>query len=225
MAFADVEQPATFAARRELALRIRDELEIPLPIFIDGMDDASRALFSDLPSPAFVIDREGKIVDKLPWADPEPLRQSIDRAVAASTIPDELAASWTVDQRDAFARAALARGDAAAALAWLDATPDEAPCVPPTLVAVARAAIARTQAVAAGKAPGLPDQVASARAAIVAAWGKDKARMVAALAELARAVADHGDVARALWQEARRQLETRAPEQTRTFLDQQARAR
>jgi hypothetical protein len=81
MAFADVEQPQTFAQRCALGKRIRDELEVPLPILVDGMDDQSRALFSDLPSPAFVLDTKGTIVDKLPWADPEPLAASIARAL------------------------------------------------------------------------------------------------------------------------------------------------
>src|SRR5262245_2982522 len=82
MAFRDVAQPATLAERCALASRIRDELEVPLPILVDGMDDASRALFSDLPAPAFVIDAKGTIVDKLPWADPEPLAASIDLAAS-----------------------------------------------------------------------------------------------------------------------------------------------
>jgi hypothetical protein len=84
MAFRDVAQPATLAERCALARRIRDELEVPLPILVDGMDDASRALFSDLPAPAFVLDAKGTIVDKLPWADPEPLAASMDIAAGAT---------------------------------------------------------------------------------------------------------------------------------------------
>ena len=87
MAFRDIAQPATLAERCALAQRIRDELEVPLPILVDGMDDSSRALFSDLPAPAFVLDAKGAIVDKLPWADPEPLAASIDRAANATCVP------------------------------------------------------------------------------------------------------------------------------------------
>ena len=87
MAFADVAQPTTIEQRRALARRIRDELELPLTILVDGMDDGSRALFSDLPSPAFVIGRDGTILDKLPWADPEPLARSL--AAALGPRPDD----------------------------------------------------------------------------------------------------------------------------------------
>jgi hypothetical protein len=51
MAFREVAQPATFEERRALAVRARDELQIPMTLLVDGMDDASRALFGDLPSP------------------------------------------------------------------------------------------------------------------------------------------------------------------------------
>lgn len=87
MAFADVAQPRTFAERVALACRIRDELEVTLPIYVDGMDDASRALFSDLPSPAFLIDRSGRIDDKLPWADPAPLETALGSLLARERAP------------------------------------------------------------------------------------------------------------------------------------------
>jgi len=87
MAFRAIAQPATLAERCELGKRIRDELEVPLPILVDGMDDSSRALFSDLPAPAFVLDARGRIVDKLPWADPAPLAASIDLAASAICVP------------------------------------------------------------------------------------------------------------------------------------------
>jgi hypothetical protein len=107
MAFAAVEQPTTLAERLALACRIRDELEVPLPIFVDGMDDASRALFSDLPSPAFVIDREGRIADKLPWADAESLGPSL----AALLARDAKASAGTGRLVERMRRAAKARRD------------------------------------------------------------------------------------------------------------------
>jgi len=87
MAFADVAQPRMFAERVALARRIRDELEVTLPIWVDGMDDASRALFSDLPSPAFLIDRSGRIADKLPWADAAPLEAALVTLLARECAP------------------------------------------------------------------------------------------------------------------------------------------
>jgi hypothetical protein len=87
MAFADVAQPRTFVERVALARAIRDELEVTLPIYVDGMDDASRALFSDLPSPAFLIDRSGRIADKLPWADAAPLEAALATLLARERMP------------------------------------------------------------------------------------------------------------------------------------------
>ena len=81
MAFTDLKQPASFEERRELAIRSRDEFELPMTFLIDDMEDRSRALFSDLPSPAFVIDGDGIIVDKLSWADPEALAATLATAV------------------------------------------------------------------------------------------------------------------------------------------------
>ncbi|MEZ5965531.1 MAG: hypothetical protein R3F56_16980 [Planctomycetota bacterium] len=231
MAFADIEQPGTFEARCGLAVRMRDELEVPLPIYVDGMDDASRALFSDLPSPAFVLDREGRIVDKLPWADPAPLRRSLEQALAAAKVPETLTAAWTLDQRDAYARAELAHGDAAAARAWLDTEPEAAPnepageakpCVPPTLVAVARAALARAGAVDRNDTKELAARVAAARAALEQAWGSDPARLVAGLCELAAVAGAEAPGIRAAALQA---LDPRAPVRVRQWLEQQAKER
>jgi hypothetical protein len=104
MAFRDVAQPATLAERCALARRMRDELEVPLPILVDGMDDASRALFSDLPAPAFVLDAKGTIVDKLPWADPQPLAASIDLAAGATPAIPPL--TWMASALAAISRIA-----------------------------------------------------------------------------------------------------------------------
>lgn len=212
MAFAAVEQPGTFEARRTLALRIRDELEVPLPILIDGMDDASRALFGDLPSPAFVIGRDGSIVDKLPWADPEAIAKSLAQVAVGDSAADP-GGPWTVDQRDVMARRLVWMGRRDQALAWLDTAPDPAPCVPPTFVACARAAITRAHAMQGADAAVL----AAAQAAVAEAWPKDPARRVAALTELAELARDPAD-ARRLWTSAAATVEERAPLVVREFL-------
>ena len=93
MAFREVEQPATFEQRRALAVRARDELQIPATVLVDGMDDASRAVFGDLPSPAFVIDAQGVIRAKLAWADPERLAASVKDLATAAAAASRPAAS------------------------------------------------------------------------------------------------------------------------------------
>lgn len=220
MAFAAVEQPGTFEARHALALRIRAELEVPLPILIDGMDDASRALFGDLPSPAFVIGRDGSIVDKLPWADPEAIGKSLAQAAAGSDLAMEPAGPWTLDQRDVMARRLVWMGKHAQARAWLDTASEPAPSVPPTFVACARAAITRAHATG-----GADEAVLlAAQAAVAQAWPKDPARRVAALTELAELARDLTH-ARGLWTAAAAAVEDRAPVVVREFLAQELRVK
>ena len=219
MAFEAVEQPGTFEARRTLALRVRDELEVPLPILIDGMDDASRALFGDLPSPAFVIGRDGSIVDKLPWADPEAIAKSLAQVAVGGSVSDP-DGPWTVHQRDVMARRLVWMGRHDQALVWLDTVPDPAPCVPPTFVACARAAITRAHATKGGDEAVL----AAAQAAVAEAWPKDPARHVAALTELAELARDPAH-ARRLWTAAAATVEERAPLVVREFLAAKLRAK
>lgn len=83
MAFADLAQPATYAERRALATRAKEELGLPLLSLVDGMDDASRALFSDLPAPVFALDRFGHVAAKEPWIDVDKLPAMLDAALAA----------------------------------------------------------------------------------------------------------------------------------------------
>lgn len=74
LAFADVGQPKDLGERWALARRTCEELTLPTAqVWVDGMDDQSRALFGDLPSPAIVIDAGGVIRAKLPWAEPAAL--------------------------------------------------------------------------------------------------------------------------------------------------------
>lgn len=197
LGFENVEQPKTFEERKKMAILMRDEFEIPMRILVDGMDDASRVFFSDLPSPAFVIDRDGIIREKLPWADPEPLGKSIDQVLATKPSFDEPKASWTLEQRIARARTLLAYGRAADALTWIDARSPEpkvpmTTCVPPTLVAEAEAAICRAMAAKArlakddaAAAEAFDRSLAEIRTKIDTAFPSDAGRKVAALTELA----------------------------------------
>ena len=66
LAFKDISQPETVAERTELAKRMKDEFELPMPVLVDSMKDTSRALFTDLPSPAFIIDEKGILRSKMP---------------------------------------------------------------------------------------------------------------------------------------------------------------
>lgn len=218
MAFAELAQPASFAERREFARRMRDELEITLPIFVDGMDDASRALFSDLPSPAFVIDRFGRIVDKLPWADPEALAARIASLTADDPIPEDHDADRTLDERDAIARRLLALGRVAEARRWLTTDDPVGDAVPSTSPAKARAAIARAAAMRDAEESLRSAAIAAAHDALAAAWPDDVGRRVAARVELAEAAAGSAGAVDA-WRRALADLEARAPASTRAWME------
>ena len=71
LSFKDISQPETIAERTKLAKRMKEEFELPMTVLVDTMEDSSRALFTDLPSPAFVIDEKGVVRGKMPWAQPD----------------------------------------------------------------------------------------------------------------------------------------------------------
>jgi hypothetical protein len=222
MAFAGVVQPTTFAERCDLARRIRDELELPLPIFVDGMDDASRALFSDLPGPAFVLDRNGRIVDKQAWVDPELLTRTLalllaHDALPSAPVPGDSATTRTLEECDAVARRLLARSEPERALAWLDAA---AAAVPSNAIATARAAITRVEALRSAPIEQRGAALQTAFAAAQAAWPDDAARRVAASVALAQASLGTPDAPKA-WQRALEELGATAPDAARTWLARQ----
>lgn len=71
LAYKNISQPETVAERTKLAKRMKDEFELPMTVLVDSMKDTSRALFTDLPSPAFIIDAQGILRGKMSWAQPE----------------------------------------------------------------------------------------------------------------------------------------------------------
>jgi hypothetical protein len=105
MAFADVPQPKDYVERCELARRTCDDLTLdPTSVWIDRMDDRSRAAFGDLPSPAIVVDPFGVIRHKLPWAEPEklePLLAALQAGLAAE-VAKQLAVDPRAEPQDAM---------------------------------------------------------------------------------------------------------------------------
>ena len=79
MAFKAIAQPETFEARVELAKKMKDEYEMPMTVLVDTMEDQSRALFSDLPSPVFIIDAKGVIRNKFPWPESEQIESAVTK--------------------------------------------------------------------------------------------------------------------------------------------------
>ena len=88
MAFKEIAQPKTRDERVALARRTCEELSLTGTMLIDDMDDQSRALFGDLPSPAIIIGPDGHVQVKLPWAEPAVVGPRLKKALAqtATTI-------------------------------------------------------------------------------------------------------------------------------------------
>ena len=84
MAFKDIAQPETFAARVKLAAKMKNEYEMPMTVLVDTMEDQSRALFSDLPSPVFIINAEGVIQNKFPWPEAEQIKTAVAEMLSVS---------------------------------------------------------------------------------------------------------------------------------------------
>ncbi len=215
LAFADVEQPSSYAERQALAVRCRDEFQIPFRILVDGMDDASRALFGDLPSPAFIIESTGRIAAKLPWSDPELIADglnAVERAAESrSTQPSDM------NEVIALARKRMSvKAHAEARILLTNAIRSMQHLSPATL---AEAHLALASACRGEGNTG--DATTSATEAEVLArkaWSSNPARLVAALCELA-ALEPPGPSADARWAAAAAALEFRAPISQRTWIE------
>lgn len=77
MAFGDIDQPRNFEERCVLANRMKDEFEMPMEVLVDSMEDQSRDLFSDLPSPVYMVDRYGIVRHKFPWPDQQQISDAL----------------------------------------------------------------------------------------------------------------------------------------------------
>lgn len=71
------------ASRRRQASRSRAKLGLAPLMLVDGIDDAVWARYGAASSPAFVIDREGRIAARQVWLEPKKLRRVLDRLLAA----------------------------------------------------------------------------------------------------------------------------------------------
>lgn len=79
LAFKNVHQPATWEERRELAKKTKRELKLDATFLVDDMGDPSRKLFGDVPNPAILVGTDGKVVQKLAWADASELAKLVKK--------------------------------------------------------------------------------------------------------------------------------------------------
>jgi len=207
LAFTEVEQPSTYAERQALAIRCRDELQIPFRILVDGMDDASRAIFGDLPSPAFVIDSAGRIVDKLPWADPDRIAEILKGLEGSAESRSAQPAG--IDEAIALARARIAAKAYAEARLVIANALVSAQGLPPAALAEAHLTLAAARR-GEGDPNGAVASAAGAEAMARKAWSSTPARLVAALCELA-ALEPRGPSAQTRWAAALAEVEFGTP--------------
>ena len=81
MAFGNINQPETFKERCTLAKRMIDEYEMPMDVLVDTMQDSSRQLFTDLPSPVYILDAKGIVRSKFPWPDQMQIKSAVNEIV------------------------------------------------------------------------------------------------------------------------------------------------
>jgi len=77
----DFGQPETFEGRLEHARTSQANLEIEIPMLVDGMDDAVWQVYGRVPSPGFVIDTQGTVALAQVWIDPKAIREVLEELV------------------------------------------------------------------------------------------------------------------------------------------------
>lgn len=70
----DYVDPFTIEERLLHVAESKKKFNVSIPYIADNMDNSVRLAYGDIPNPAFIFDREGRVVYMLAWADPELLR-------------------------------------------------------------------------------------------------------------------------------------------------------
>ena len=73
-----IPQPDDITTRSSQASESHKTLNIAYPMVVDGMDNSVWKTYGAAASPAFVIDRSGRIVLKQPWVDPKEIRRVLN---------------------------------------------------------------------------------------------------------------------------------------------------
>lgn len=71
----------TLEERRERAVDTVQRLELDAAVLVDGTGDAAWRAFGAAPSPAFVLDTDGRVVLRQVWVDPAGIRPVLRRLV------------------------------------------------------------------------------------------------------------------------------------------------
>ncbi len=77
-----VRQPADQEGRREQAQVSHERIDYRARMIVDTMDDAVWRSYGAASSPAFVIDRQGRIAARQVWIEPKKIRRVLERLLA-----------------------------------------------------------------------------------------------------------------------------------------------
>ena len=72
-------QPTTYQERLALASEMIQEIEITMPVLIDEIDNPVWCSYGPAPNIAYLIDRDGIIVEKQGWYQPDLMETVIDK--------------------------------------------------------------------------------------------------------------------------------------------------
>ena len=81
-----IPQAADLTERKAAAVRAQQILHITLPMAVDSMTDQIAGAYGGMPNGAVVIGKDGKIVAREQWTNPDSLRRAIDRADGIGSV-------------------------------------------------------------------------------------------------------------------------------------------
>lgn len=82
-----IPQAQSLEERMAEARLTRDRLELTSTVLVDNLDNGVWNAYGAASSPAFVIDRSGRVVLRQVWIDPKEIRRTLDRLLESELTP------------------------------------------------------------------------------------------------------------------------------------------
>lgn len=73
-----VEKHENAEQRQKMAAHSTSKLNVAYPVVVDNMNNEIWRAYGRAPSAAFVIDKQGRVVSRMPWVDPQQIAKTID---------------------------------------------------------------------------------------------------------------------------------------------------
>ncbi len=81
-------QTQSLEERKKYAKEVREELCFDLPIIFDDMQGTIQKAYGNRPNAGFLISKEGVVLQKQGWADPEALERELERLLSSDASAD-----------------------------------------------------------------------------------------------------------------------------------------